>query len=75
MISEARAPFTRPLLMFSFLQELLDIGCTPSTLKVYTTAITPIAGQSFRKYDLVVKYLTRTITLYSGCKSSTLQVL
>lgn len=48
-------------LVLSFLRELLDAGCTPSTLKVYVAAITafhaPVAGQSLGRNDLVVRFL------------------
>ncbi|XP_048019354.1 uncharacterized protein LOC125250684 [Megalobrama amblycephala] len=48
-------------LILSFLQELLDKGHTPSTLKVYVAAIAashdPIAGQSVGKNNLVVYFL------------------
>ncbi|XP_077082750.1 uncharacterized protein LOC143736071 [Siphateles boraxobius] len=45
----------------SFLQELLDAGCSPSTLKVYVAAIAAhhvlTAGQSLGRNDLVVRFL------------------
>ncbi|KAL0186170.1 hypothetical protein M9458_017840, partial [Cirrhinus mrigala] len=45
------------LVILSFLQELLDKGCSPSMLKVYVAAITashaPIAGQSVGRNNLV----------------------
>ncbi|KAL0171004.1 hypothetical protein M9458_035600, partial [Cirrhinus mrigala] len=47
--------------ILSFLQELLEKGRSPSTLKVYVAAITashaPIAGQSVGRNNLVVRYL------------------
>ncbi|KAL0204602.1 hypothetical protein M9458_002620, partial [Cirrhinus mrigala] len=47
--------------VISFLQELLDKGRSPSTLKVYVAAITashaPIAGQSVGRNNLVVRFL------------------
>ncbi|KAL0185441.1 hypothetical protein M9458_021138, partial [Cirrhinus mrigala] len=47
--------------ILSFLQELLDKGRSPSTLKVYVAAIatshTPIAGQSVGRNNLVVRFL------------------
>ncbi|KAI2650071.1 Transposon Ty3-G Gag-Pol polyprotein [Labeo rohita] len=47
--------------ILSFLQELLDKGRSPSTLKVYVAAIaashTPIAGQSIGRNNLVVRFL------------------
>ncbi len=47
--------------MLTFLQELLDKGCTTSTLKVYVTAIVANhslgAGQSIGKNDLIVRFL------------------
>ncbi|XP_057175774.1 uncharacterized protein LOC130545349 [Triplophysa rosa] len=48
-------------LILSFLQELLDKGRSPSTLKVYVAAIAashaPIAGQGVGKNDLVIRFL------------------
>lgn len=45
--------------ILSFLQELLDDGHTPYTLKVYIIALyhAPIAGQSIGKHDLMVRFL------------------
>ncbi|KAI2654623.1 Transposon Ty3-G Gag-Pol polyprotein [Labeo rohita] len=47
--------------ILSFLQELLDKGRSPSTLKVYVAAIAashaPIAGQSIGRNNLVVRFL------------------
>ncbi|KAI2651221.1 hypothetical protein H4Q32_019259 [Labeo rohita] len=47
--------------ILSFLQELLDKGRSPFTLKFYVAAITashaPIAGQSVRRNNLVVRFL------------------
>jgi hypothetical protein len=47
--------------ILSFLQELLDKGRAPSTLRVYVAAITashaPIAGQSVGRNNLVVRFL------------------
>ncbi|XDV20625.1 hypothetical protein PO909_025925 [Leuciscus waleckii] len=47
--------------VLSFLQELLDSGRTPSTLKVYVAAITaftkPANGQSLGKNDFVIRFL------------------
>ncbi|KAL0183542.1 hypothetical protein M9458_019238, partial [Cirrhinus mrigala] len=47
--------------ILSFLQELLDKGSSPSTLKVYVAAImashAPIAGQSVGRNNLVVRFL------------------
>ncbi|KAL0183526.1 hypothetical protein M9458_019222, partial [Cirrhinus mrigala] len=47
--------------ILSFLQELLDKGRSPSTLKVYVAAIAashaPIAGQSVGRNNLVVRFL------------------
>ncbi|KAI2663788.1 ORF V: Enzymatic polyprotein [Labeo rohita] len=47
--------------ILSFLQELLDKGCSPSTLKVYVAAIAashaPIAGQSIGRNNLVIRFL------------------
>ncbi|KAL0204650.1 hypothetical protein M9458_002668, partial [Cirrhinus mrigala] len=47
--------------ILSFLQELLDKGRSPSTLKVYVAAIAvfhaPIAGRSIGKNNLVVQFL------------------
>jgi len=47
--------------VLSFLQELLDKGRTPSTLKVYVAAIAtfakPVSGQSLGRNDLVVRFL------------------
>ncbi len=49
------------LLILSFLQELLDKGHSPSTLKVYVAAIAashaPIAGQSVGRNNIVVRFL------------------
>ncbi len=49
------------LLILSFLQELLDKGHSPSTLKVYVAAIaashTPITGQSVGRNNIVVRFL------------------
>lgn len=46
---------------YSFLQELLDKGHTPSTLKLYVEAIAVnhslVAGLSVVRNDLVVKFL------------------
>ncbi|CAM4427360.1 unnamed protein product [Leuciscus chuanchicus] len=46
-----------------FLQELLDSGRTPSTLKVYVAAIAaftkPVNGQSLGKNDLIIRFLRR----------------
>lgn len=48
-------------LILSFLQELLDKGHSPSTLKVYVAAISashaPIADQTVGKNDLIVRFL------------------
>lgn len=48
--------------ILSFLQELLDKGCTPSMLKVYMVAITVNhalgAGQSVGRNNLVIKFWT-----------------
>lgn len=50
--------------VLSFLQELLDAGRTPSTLKVYVTAIAashaPVADQSLGRNNLVVCFLKGT---------------
>ncbi|KAI2664298.1 Transposon Ty3-G Gag-Pol polyprotein [Labeo rohita] len=47
--------------ILSFLQELLDKGRSPSTLKVYVAAIAashaPIAGQSIGRNNLVIRFL------------------
>ena len=47
--------------VLSFLQELLDRGRTPSTLKVYVAAIAafakPANGQSPGKNDLIIRFL------------------
>ncbi|XDV14302.1 hypothetical protein PO909_014574 [Leuciscus waleckii] len=47
--------------VLSFLQELLDKGRTPSTLKVYVAAIAAFAepplGQSLGRNDLVIRFL------------------
>ncbi|XDV15095.1 hypothetical protein PO909_015235 [Leuciscus waleckii] len=47
--------------VLSFLQELLDKGRTPSTLKVYVAAIAALAepplGQSLGRNDLVIRFL------------------
>lgn len=47
--------------ILSFLQELLDKGCTPSMLKVYIAAITVNhalgAGQSVGRNNFVIKFL------------------
>ncbi|CAM4733894.1 unnamed protein product [Leuciscus chuanchicus] len=47
--------------VLSFLQELLDKGRTPSTLKVYVAAIAaftkPTLGQSLGRNDLVIRFL------------------
>ncbi|CAM4648922.1 unnamed protein product [Leuciscus chuanchicus] len=47
--------------VLSFLQELLDKGRTPSTLKVYVAAIAafaePSLGQSLGRNDLVIRFL------------------
>ncbi len=49
------------LLILSFLQELLEKGRSPSTLKVYVAAIAdshaPIDGQSLGRNNLVVRFL------------------
>ena len=48
-------------LVLSFLQELLDAGRSPSTLKVYVAAIAAfhvlVAGSSLGKCDLIVRFL------------------
>ncbi len=48
-------------LILSFLQELLEKGCSPSTLKVYVAAISashaPINGQSVGRNNRVVRFL------------------
>lgn len=48
-------------LVLSFLQQLLDAGRTPSTLKVYPAATAafhaPVAGQSLGKSNLIVRFL------------------
>lgn len=47
--------------ILSFLQEMLDSGRAPSTLKVYVAAITAnhalIAGRTVGKHDLIIKFL------------------
>lgn len=47
--------------ILSFLQERLEKGLTPSTLKVYVAAIAafhaPIAGQSVGRHSLIVRFL------------------
>ncbi len=47
--------------VLSFLQELLDKGCSPSTLKVYVASIAashaPLAGQSVGSNNSVVRFL------------------
>ncbi|XP_048057412.1 zinc finger protein 271-like [Megalobrama amblycephala] len=47
--------------ILTFLQERLELGRAPSTLKVYVAAIaafhSPIAGQSVVQNDLVIKFL------------------
>ncbi|KAI2644810.1 hypothetical protein H4Q32_024702 [Labeo rohita] len=57
--------------ILSFLQELLDKGCSPSTLKVYVAAITashaPIAGQSVGRNNLVVRFLKGSRRLNPPC--------
>lgn len=51
------------MLVLTFLQELLDSGHAPSTLKVYVAAnkanCAPMFGQLIRKHNLVVKFLRR----------------
>ncbi len=51
-------------ILFFYLQELLDIGCAPSTLKVYVAAITANhslkAGQPIGRNDLIVNFLKGT---------------
>lgn len=48
-------------LVLPFLQELLEAGRTPSTLKVYMAAITAfhttVAGQSLGRSDLIIRFL------------------
>ncbi len=48
-------------LILSFLQELLEKGRSPSTLKVYVAAIAssqaPIDGQSVGRNNLVIRFL------------------
>ncbi len=57
-------PVMRRANFFFFLQELLDIGCAPSTLKVYVAAITANhslkAGQPIGRNDLIVNFLKGT---------------
>lgn len=63
MEGEPNGATQRVLISFvlSFLQERLDDGCTPSTLKVYVAAISAFHNgfdrQSIGKSDLVIKFL------------------
>ncbi len=58
-------------LILSFLQELLDKGRSPSTLKVYVAAITAshatIAEQSVGRNNLVVRFLKGSRRLNPPC--------
>ena len=56
--------------VLSFLQELMETGRTPSTLKVYVVAIAPfhahVAGQYLGRNDMVVRFLKGIRRLNSG---------
>ncbi|KAI2663794.1 Trigger factor [Labeo rohita] len=57
--------------ILSFLQELLDKGRSPSTLKVYVAAIAashaPIAGQSIGRNNLVIRFLKGSRRMNPSC--------
>ncbi len=59
------------LLILSFVQDLLEKGCSPSTLKVYVAAIAasyaPIDGQSVGRNNLVVRFLRGSKRLNPPC--------
>ncbi len=62
VLNPRHRPSSREIsLILSFLQELLDKGRSPSTLKVYVVAIAashaPIVGQSVSKNNQVVRFL------------------
>ncbi len=63
-------PSIRLIVVLSFLQELLDKGRSPSTLKVYiyiaaiAASYAPIAGQSLGRNTSAVRFLRGTKRLY-----------